>query len=276
MTVSREHFRLISDASRRTPKRLLACAARLGAFPHPRPFLPSAPASRGISHCDSSRTTALLCWALRCCCCLPRAQAERGDRLHAGQRPGPHELRAQKALDSLPTDSDEYSNCREVLAGAIHDGSTRAVVDRRTPGRTGAPLPDREGASASRTGQALAALTGSDRQPPRVDVGGQSVQPGDYGLYDLASASNDLPVPLLIALIALGLLALTGTLAAPRSRILRSGACRCVQDTRTRVSRAHAPRVAEVVSAPPSRASPSAPPAAASSSADDHRRGCCW
>ena len=52
-----------------------------------------------------------------------------------------------------------------------------------------------------------------------MDVGGQSVQPGDDGLYDLASASNDLPVPLLIALIALGLLAVTGTLVALRSRI---------------------------------------------------------
>jgi hypothetical protein len=79
----------------------------------------------------------------------------------------------QKALDNLPTDSDEYSNCREVLAGAIHDGS------------------DKGGGRPKNTGP----------------------------IYDLASASNDLPLPLLLALIALGLLALTGALVALRTRI---------------------------------------------------------
>jgi hypothetical protein len=125
----------------------------------------------------------------------------------------------QKALDSLPTDSDEYSNCREILAGAIHDGSDKGGGRPKDTGPNGSPLSAKEKAKRVKDGQELASLTGSDRQPPRVDVGGQSVQPGDDGLYDLASASNDLPVPLLIALIALGLLAVTGTLVALRSRI---------------------------------------------------------
>ena len=56
-------------------------------------------------------------------------------------------------------------------------------------------------------------MVGSDRQPPRWTWPDQTVQPGDDGLYDLASASNDLPVPLLLALIALGLLAVTGAAA---------------------------------------------------------------
>ena len=125
----------------------------------------------------------------------------------------------QKALDSLPTDSDEYSNCREILAGAIHDGSDKGGGRPKDTGPNGTPLSAKEKAKRAKDGQELASLTGSDRQPPRVDVCGQSVQPGDDGLYDLASASNDLPVPLLIALIALGLLAVTGTLVALRSRI---------------------------------------------------------
>jgi hypothetical protein len=29
----------------------------------------------------------------------------------------------RKALDTLPTDLDEYSNCREILSGAITSGS---------------------------------------------------------------------------------------------------------------------------------------------------------
>jgi hypothetical protein len=125
----------------------------------------------------------------------------------------------QKALDNLPTDSDEYSNCREILAGAIHGGSDKGGGRPKNTGPNGEPLSAKEQDKRAKDSQQLASLTGSDRQPPRVDVGGQSVQPGDDGLYDLASASNDLPVPLLIALIALGLLAVTGTLVALRSRI---------------------------------------------------------
>ena len=125
----------------------------------------------------------------------------------------------RKALDNLPTDSDEYGNCREILAGAIHDGSDKGGGRPKDTGPNGTPLSAKEKAKRTKDGQELASLTGSDRQPPRVDVGGQSVQPGDDGLYDLASASNDLPVPLLIALIALALLAVTGMLVALRGRI---------------------------------------------------------
>jgi hypothetical protein len=125
----------------------------------------------------------------------------------------------QKALDNLPTDSDEYSNCREVLAAAIHDGSDKGGGRPKNTGPNGEPLSAKEQANRAKDGQELAALTASNRNAPSVDVGGQSVKPGDNGLYDLASASNDLPVPLLIALIALAALALTGALVALRTRI---------------------------------------------------------
>jgi hypothetical protein len=125
----------------------------------------------------------------------------------------------QKALDNLPTDSDEYSNCREILAAAIHDGSDKGGGRPDSTGPNGSPLPAKEQADRANDAKELASLSNGDRTPPRVDVGGQTVKPGDDGLYDLASASNDLPVPLLIALIALGALALTGALVALRTRI---------------------------------------------------------
>ena len=125
----------------------------------------------------------------------------------------------QKALDNLPTDSDEYSNCREILAGAIHDGSDKGGGRPAGTGPNGGPLGAKEQAKRAKDNAELAALTGSDRHPPRVDVGGQSVQPGSNGLFDLASASNDLPVPLLLALIVLAALAITGTLVALRTRV---------------------------------------------------------
>jgi hypothetical protein len=125
----------------------------------------------------------------------------------------------QKALDSLPTDSDEYSNCREVLAGAIHSGSDKGGGRPQDSSPNGGPVSSAEKTKRDKDNADLASITKSDDAPPPVDVGGQSVKPGDNGLYDLASASNGLPVPLLLALIAMGLLALTGALVALRSRI---------------------------------------------------------
>jgi hypothetical protein len=125
----------------------------------------------------------------------------------------------QKALDSLPTDSDEYSNCREILAGAIHSGSDKGGGRPKDTGPNGQPASAGEQSKRAKDSQDLASITKSDKAPPPVDVGGQTVKPGDDGLYDLASASNGLPTPLLVALIAIGLLALTGALLALRSRI---------------------------------------------------------
>jgi hypothetical protein len=128
----------------------------------------------------------------------------------------------QKALDNLPTDSDEYSPCREVLSGAIHSGSDRGGGRPSDTSPTGGPLSADEQAERSKDTEALASIAGDvDGSPPSpsVEVGGKTVEPGSDGLFDLASSSNDLPVPLLLALIALALLALTGALVALRSRI---------------------------------------------------------
>ena len=124
----------------------------------------------------------------------------------------------RKALDNLPTDSDEYSNCREILAGAMTNGSDKGGGRPKAPG-PGNALTSGEQAKRQQDSADLAALTASNREPPSVDVGGQSVKPGDNGLFDLASASNDLPTPLLVALILLAALALTGALVALRTRI---------------------------------------------------------
>jgi hypothetical protein len=125
----------------------------------------------------------------------------------------------RKALNDLPTDSDEYSNCRQVLAGAITNGSDKGGGRPRDAGSGGGAGSTAEQAKRAKDHADLAALTGSNREAPVVDVGGQSVKPGDNGLFDLASASNDLPTPLLVALIALAALALTGALVALRTRI---------------------------------------------------------
>jgi hypothetical protein len=125
----------------------------------------------------------------------------------------------RKALDNLPTDLDEYSNCRELLSGAITGGSDKGG-NRPTVGADGSPLPPDEQAARTKDAEELAAITDDpESNPPSVKIGDEQVEPGSNGLFDLASASNDLPLPLLVALIALALVTLIGGLVAVRERI---------------------------------------------------------
>jgi hypothetical protein len=125
----------------------------------------------------------------------------------------------RKALDNIPTDIDEYTNCREIISGAITGGSDKGG-NRPTQGADGSPLPPEEHAARTKDNEDLAAITADpETNPPSVKVGEEEVEPGSNGLFDLASASNDLPVPLLVALIALGLVAVIGGLVAMRERI---------------------------------------------------------
>jgi hypothetical protein len=125
----------------------------------------------------------------------------------------------RRGLDNLPTELDEYSNCRDILNGAISSGSDKGG-NRPTTGADGSPVPPEEQAARHKDNADLAAITGDpERHPPSVEVGGERVEPGSNGLFDLASASNDLPIPLLVALVALAIVALIGGLVALRERI---------------------------------------------------------
>lgn len=131
----------------------------------------------------------------------------------------------RKALDIMPTDLAEYSDCREIIGAAITGGSDKGQ-GRGSPGQgvggAGAADPGEQAARAQDAAD-LDAITsgasGSDGKRPKVQVGGESVEPGTNGLFDLSSASNQLPTPLLVALIAVGLLALAGGYVALRGRV---------------------------------------------------------
>ena len=130
----------------------------------------------------------------------------------------------RKAEDNLPADVDEYSDCREIIAGAVTGGSDRGAG--RTGGGSGGGATAAGAAATQREKQARAGdqaqldkLTGDRTHKPRVSVGGQPVQPGANGLFDVASATNGLPLPLLLALIAALLLAAGGALMALRRRV---------------------------------------------------------
>jgi hypothetical protein len=128
----------------------------------------------------------------------------------------------RKALDDIPGDLDEYSDCRQVISSAIQGGSDKGGGRPSANGSNGQGVTPEEQSRRNTDNQELAAIAGdgdSDPHQPSVKVGSETVKPGSNGVYDLASQSNDLPMPLLLALIALLLLALTGGVVALRGRI---------------------------------------------------------
>lgn len=129
----------------------------------------------------------------------------------------------KEALDNLPTDSDEYGLCRDVIAAAMQGGSDKGKGRPNSGGAGGvSSLPPEEQTQRKKDTEELSAITGDtggDPSTPSVEVGGETVEPGSDGVFDLASASNDLPTPLLLALVALGLLAIAGGVIALRGRV---------------------------------------------------------
>ena len=110
-----------------------------------------------------------------------------------------------KALDKLPSDLDEYTDCRAVIRSAQLGSAGRKQRRGRGPGilgkvDTGSPPSHNEQ-------RRIAEAAGSGG---RVKIGGKPVTPGESGaLFKAAGLGTDLPTLVLIVLIALG-----GTMAA--------------------------------------------------------------
>ncbi len=122
----------------------------------------------------------------------------------------------QKALQNLPTDIREYTDCQAVLQAALVG----------SPGPPGGPqlsttnpaLVTPSGAVAGSPAD-LNALGALGHKAPHVAVGGHVVIPGPGGIYALAGqrAENTLPLPVLLSLLALaGMGALAGLFSLRR------------------------------------------------------------
>ena len=122
----------------------------------------------------------------------------------------------RKARDNMPTDLLEYSECQDVIAAAIQGGSDRG---------SGEPSPgvgntDPAGETAAREGDVDALSTIAEAgEAPKVDVGGTSLEPDSNGFFDVSGAANSVPLPLVLALVLLGLLALFSGIGALRERV---------------------------------------------------------
>jgi hypothetical protein len=130
-----------------------------------------------------------------------------------------------QARKKLPSDLDEYSDCREVIGAAIggagrHSGGGGGGGGHRGGGASGGNPSSPGDPSARQQDQgALDAIQQGGATKPKVRVGDQIAQPGKNGLFRPASAENGLPLPLLLSLIAIALMAVGGGAYALRRRI---------------------------------------------------------
>jgi hypothetical protein len=122
----------------------------------------------------------------------------------------------RRARNHLPSDADEYSDCRDVIASAIKGGSDRSG-GALSPG-VGATDPAGEAAAQATDKSDLAAIT-SDDKAPKLDVGGQGMEPDNSGFFELGGAANQVPLPLLIALLLLCTMALVTGFGSIRERV---------------------------------------------------------
>jgi hypothetical protein len=130
------------------------------------------------------------------------------------------------ALDDMPSDLEEYSDCRQVIGSAIGsggDGNKAGGNGGAGGGSTGSS--DGGSLSGAQTPedqlsdqQALAAAT-KDAQDGPIAVGDEEIKPGENGVFDLASAENGVPTPLLLVLIVLAVVALGGAVLLLRRRL---------------------------------------------------------
>jgi len=104
-----------------------------------------------------------------------------------------------------------------VIGSAIKGGSNRGL-GAGSPG-VGATDPAGEAAAQAQDQGELAAVASGNSKEPSIDVGGTQLAPDSSGFFNLGSAANDVPLPLLLALLLLSLLALASGVGALRERV---------------------------------------------------------
>jgi hypothetical protein len=128
-----------------------------------------------------------------------------------------------EARRKLPADLSQYNDCLELLSAGGSDrgrGLQGAGLPGGSPG-AGAPSAA-DDAAARQERAAIEALAGATGRPT-LSLDGKTIRPGDAGLYDLASATHQPPLPVTLALVATALLTLAGLALAGRRRLLAAG-----------------------------------------------------
>jgi hypothetical protein len=131
----------------------------------------------------------------------------------------------RQAESDLPSDLDEYTDCREAIRSAMGGGSGGKGGHGRSGGGSGGAtdpsLVTASGVAASSKEDLDALEHELDRSggAPSLRVGGKDVTPGDPSggkLLGVATTANDLPAPVLAALLAVLAMAGAGTVVLAR------------------------------------------------------------
>jgi hypothetical protein len=127
----------------------------------------------------------------------------------------------QDAERNLPSDIDEYTDCRQVIRSALHGGSGNPGG----PGPAGAII-TASGAVAASAGDvnALTAVQNASVKGKRhpIAIGGDKVVPGSAGLTGALAGlagSNGMPASLMAAIAALLVLGIVTTYLAAREKL---------------------------------------------------------
>ena len=124
----------------------------------------------------------------------------------------------KNALDNLPTDVDEYTDCRDVIKRAqTGAGGGSGGTGSGGPG-TGTPAGGDPLASASPAERAALAKAQAGGGSKPVRIGGKLVQPGKLGFGGLGSPTT-LPASLIAVLVALGIAAAAAGATYVRNRV---------------------------------------------------------
>lgn len=118
------------------------------------------------------------------------------------------------ALKQIPADLDEYSDCRSVIGASLGGGPKAGASKNGRDGGAAAGGSAGAKADAARKRKARAEKRKKQRAGTELALGDRNVDPRNGDVFQAADTSNGLPMPVLLALIALGLLAAAGGVMA--------------------------------------------------------------
>ncbi len=129
------------------------------------------------------------------------------------------------ALKKIPADLNEYSDCRAAIKASIGAGGPKAGISRKPPGSGGGGSAGSGGgpgggrADANGDGKVspaerkaadniqVALKRDKDRKSTENALGDRKTDPAKVGAIDAGNTSNGLPLPVILAIAALALLA---------------------------------------------------------------------
>jgi hypothetical protein len=123
------------------------------------------------------------------------------------------------AYDNLPSDIDEYTDCRQVIRAALGGGS--GGTGSTPPGGILTPSGAVAGSQQDINDLAQVTASVSKGKPVKVHIAGSEVQPGNAGLSGVLgglAGSNGMPPSLIAAIAALVVLAVVTAYLAVREK----------------------------------------------------------